>query len=157
MSAMLMAAAEMATDLRDRVDMKATRAVSDPNRRSRGPAAIRGGQATLMPTMPTNGDLGQAVRRLRKQRGLTIEALAFAADIHPTYVSGIERGVGNPTWVKICALALALDVPVSALAGDAEVQAQLNARIRQARIELGTTPCEASEEIRMQFSAARGQ
>ncbi|HYM44777.1 MAG TPA: helix-turn-helix transcriptional regulator [Solirubrobacteraceae bacterium] len=50
-----------------------------------------------MSGLPTNADLGQAVRRLRRNRNLTIEALAFAADIHPTYLSGIERGGCNPT------------------------------------------------------------
>jgi transcriptional regulator with XRE-family HTH domain len=87
--------------------------------------------------IPTNSELGRAVRRLRKQRGLTIERLAFAAEMHPTYVSGIERGVRNPTWAKIGALAAALDTPISVLANDAELQAQLSARIRKARAELG--------------------
>ncbi len=58
--------------------------------------------------MPTNADLGQAIRRPRRERRLTIEALAFAAYVHPTYLSGIERGVRNPTWDKIASLAQAL-------------------------------------------------
>jgi transcriptional regulator with XRE-family HTH domain len=63
-------------------------------------------------TMPTPGgdDFGRAVRRLRRARRLTIEALAHGADMHPTYLSGIGRGVRNPTWVKVCALADALGV-----------------------------------------------
>jgi transcriptional regulator with XRE-family HTH domain len=48
--------------------------------------------------VPTNADLGQAIRRLRRDRRLSSETLAFAAGIHPTYVSGIKRGVCNPTW-----------------------------------------------------------
>ena len=59
--------------------------------------------------MPTNADLGQAIRRLRRDRHLSIETLAFDAGIHPTYVSGIERGVCNSTWAKITSLARALD------------------------------------------------
>jgi transcriptional regulator with XRE-family HTH domain len=69
---------------------------------------------------PTNAALGRAIRRLRKARRLTIEALAYAADLHPTYLSGIERGVRNPTWSKLCALAETLGVPISTIAGEAE-------------------------------------
>jgi transcriptional regulator with XRE-family HTH domain len=53
--------------------------------------------------------------------------------MHPTYLSGIERGIRNPTWDKLTALARALDIPVSALARDAEVQMQLAPRMREAR------------------------
>lgn len=50
---------------------------------------------------------------------------------------GIERGVRNPTWDKLVALARALDISLSALARDAEVQARLAARVREARRGLG--------------------
>jgi transcriptional regulator with XRE-family HTH domain len=86
---------------------------------------------------PANVDLGVAIRLLRRARRLTIEDLAFAADMHSTYLSGIERGRRNPTWDKLTALARALDIPVSALARDAEVQMQLAARMREARRDLG--------------------
>ena len=86
---------------------------------------------------PTNAALGVAIRRLRRARKLTIEDLAHAADMHPTYLSGIERGRRNPTWNKLTALALALDIPMSALARDAEVQMQLAARMSEARRDLG--------------------
>jgi DNA-binding XRE family transcriptional regulator len=64
----------------------------------------------------TNHQLGRAVRRLRLQHGLTIEDLAGAARMHTTYLSGIERGLRNPTWSKLCDLAAALDTPVAHLA-----------------------------------------
>jgi len=86
---------------------------------------------------PANVDLGVAIRLLRRARRLTIEDLAFAAKMHPTYLSGIERGRRNPTWDKLTALARALDIPVSVLARDAEVQMQLAARMREARRDLG--------------------
>lgn len=86
---------------------------------------------------PANVDLGVAIRLLRRARRLTIEDLAFAAKMHPTYLSGIERGRRNPTWDKLAALARALDIPVSALARDAEVQMQLAARMLEARRDLG--------------------
>ena len=69
---------------------------------------------------PTNAALGRAIRRLRQHRELTIEALAHAADMHPTYLSGIERGVRNPTWSKLCGLADALVIPIAAVAAEVE-------------------------------------
>jgi transcriptional regulator with XRE-family HTH domain len=69
---------------------------------------------------PRGCDLGRAIRELRGKRGLTIEELAFAADVHPTYLSSIERGRRNPSWEKLCALAGGLDVEIAALVLRAE-------------------------------------
>lgn len=86
--------------------------------------------------MPSNVDLGRAIRRLRWDRKLTIEALAHAADMHPTYVSGIERGVRNPTWAIVTRLAKALDVPVSQLAHHAEDESEVARVVSDARARL---------------------
>jgi transcriptional regulator with XRE-family HTH domain len=51
---------------------------------------------------------------------LTQEALATLAEMHWTYVGGIERGERNPSWDNIVKLAAALDVRVSELAARAE-------------------------------------
>jgi len=72
------------------------------------------------PQAPTNAALGRAIRRLRRERGVTIEALAFDADLHPTYLSGIERGVRNPTWTKLTALAQALNITMPEMTNEAE-------------------------------------
>lgn len=40
---------------------------------------------------------GINVRRLRKERGLSQEALAHEVDLAVTYVGQIERGLRNPT------------------------------------------------------------
>ena len=87
--------------------------------------------------VPTNAELGRAIRRLRHARSLTIEDLAHYGDMHPTYLSGIERGVRNPTWSKLVGLAVGLDVSVAEIVRDAEAEAQLAARMRVARSELG--------------------
>ena len=50
------------------------------------------------------------VRRLRKERGLSQERLAFEAGLHRTYVSGIERGLRNVGLDNIGVIAKALDV-----------------------------------------------
>jgi DNA-binding XRE family transcriptional regulator len=69
---------------------------------------------------PSNPALGRAIRRLRLCHSLTIETLALDAGVHPTYLSGIERGIRNPTWSKLCALADTLNIPVTTIAKEAE-------------------------------------
>ena len=59
--------------------------------------------------------LGRNVRRLRQQRGLTQEQLAFDAEIDLTYLGGIERGRRNPSLLVIVRIADALSVPVPKL------------------------------------------
>lgn len=54
--------------------------------------------------------LAMNVRRLRKEKGLSQEALGHEADVDRTYVSGIERCVRNPTIDIIERIAKALDV-----------------------------------------------
>lgn len=58
---------------------------------------------------------GTNVRYWRKKRGLSQEELADRAQLHPTYVSGIETGYRNPTVKIIGRIAIALDVEPAAL------------------------------------------
>lgn len=57
---------------------------------------------------------------LREERGLTQEALADAAGLHATYISGIERGHRNPSWESMLRIAQALDVPLAEIATRAQ-------------------------------------
>lgn len=52
--------------------------------------------------------LAANMKRLRKERGWSQEALADEAGLDRTYVSGIERVVRNPTITVIARLAQAL-------------------------------------------------
>jgi transcriptional regulator with XRE-family HTH domain len=58
---------------------------------------------------------GRNVRRMRKQRGLTQEQLAFEAEIDLTYVGGIERGKRNPSLLVMARIANALSVALTKL------------------------------------------
>lgn len=59
--------------------------------------------------------VGGNVRRLRIERGLTQEQLAFEAGIDLTYEGGIERGKRNPSLMVIASIAEALNVAPSDL------------------------------------------
>ncbi|MCA1021073.1 helix-turn-helix domain-containing protein [Halobacillus litoralis] len=54
--------------------------------------------------------VGKHLRDLRLAQGLSQEELAYRAGMHPTYISGIERGRRNPSITNFYYLAHALDV-----------------------------------------------
>jgi transcriptional regulator with XRE-family HTH domain len=58
------------------------------------------------------GQLARNIRVLRSQKGLSQEALALSADLDRTYISQIERSVGNPSLLVLCKLAVILEVDV---------------------------------------------
>lgn len=53
--------------------------------------------------------LAMNMKRLRKERGLSQEALADKAGLDRTYISGIERVVRNPTITVVERVASALN------------------------------------------------
>jgi transcriptional regulator with XRE-family HTH domain len=59
--------------------------------------------------------VGGNVRRLREKQGISQEELADRAALHRTYISGVERGVRNPTILVLEKVADALGVELSAL------------------------------------------
>jgi transcriptional regulator with XRE-family HTH domain len=59
--------------------------------------------------------LGRTVRLARMTKGLSQERLAQIAGLDRTYISGLERGVRNPSLATIEKIAAALDVSVPAL------------------------------------------
>lgn len=62
--------------------------------------------------------VGRNVRRLRIQKGMTQEELAFEAKIDLTYMGGIERGRRNPSLMVMARIANALSVPLGKLLAD---------------------------------------
>lgn len=66
--------------------------------------------------------LGKAVRLEREKQNLSQEKLSFEAEIDRTYMSGIERGVRNPTLKTALRISNALGIKLSKLLEAAEKQ-----------------------------------
>ena len=64
---------------------------------------------------------GERVREVRAEAGLTQEGLAEAADLHPTFISNVERGYRVPSLPSLIKLANGLGVPASRLVDDLDV------------------------------------
>ena len=60
--------------------------------------------------------LGAAIRALRIKKEAKQQAVAEAAGITVAHLSKIERGLTNPTWGTVVAIAEALEVPMATLA-----------------------------------------
>ncbi|MFT3726126.1 MAG: helix-turn-helix transcriptional regulator [Hyphomonadaceae bacterium] len=59
--------------------------------------------------------IGLNVQRLRRAKDLSQEELASRADIHQTYLSGVERGRRNPSVLILDRIAKALGADIEEL------------------------------------------
>jgi transcriptional regulator with XRE-family HTH domain len=60
--------------------------------------------------MDIRRQVGRNLAKFRKEKGLTQEDLAFDCELDRTYISGIERGIRNPTVLIIQKIAAALKI-----------------------------------------------
>jgi transcriptional regulator with XRE-family HTH domain len=67
--------------------------------------------------------LGKLIQRKRKARQLSQEQLGFLSNLDRTYISGVERGIRNPSLTAIVSLASGLDITVSELLENLETEA----------------------------------
>ena len=65
--------------------------------------------------MNVNKELGMRIRYLREQRKMTLEDLAFEADVNKNYLSDLERGNRNPTVKVLSKIADALGISLETL------------------------------------------
>jgi transcriptional regulator with XRE-family HTH domain len=68
-----------------------------------------------MSFMDIRKQIGINIRKRRDALGLSQEALAHESGIHRTYISGLERGIRNPTVTIVQSIAVALDISSSKL------------------------------------------
>jgi len=60
--------------------------------------------------------LGRAIKELREEQGKTQEALAYEAGLTTGTLSLVERGLSNPSWGTVKAIAEALGTSMAELA-----------------------------------------
>ena len=97
----------------------------------------------MLDARPKSKALGADLRAIRKQRGLTLVALAHCLDRSVGWLSQVERDISEPTLDDLRAFAQALDVPLSILlAGEtgpvvrAEARRKLGPRVEGLTEEL---------------------
>ncbi len=85
------------------------------------PAAAAGSAVPAAPADEKNPSLqalGERVRRLRAQRGMTRKAVALAADVSERHLANLEYGIGNASFLVLQQVAGALQCPMAELIGD---------------------------------------
>jgi transcriptional regulator with XRE-family HTH domain len=60
-------------------------------------------------------NLGKRIKKLRQDRGLTLEHLSTKANLSIGLLSQLERGLGNPSFTTLASLAEALGVSIGSL------------------------------------------
>ena len=59
--------------------------------------------------------VGLNLQALRRAKGFSQEELAHRAEVHQTYLSGVERGRRNPSVMVLARIAAALDADLEDL------------------------------------------
>ena len=68
--------------------------------------------------------MGAVIRRLRKERGLSQEDVAFESGVDRSFLSHIERGLQQPSISILFRIAEALGTLASAILAEAEKEMQ---------------------------------
>lgn len=55
-------------------------------------------------------DFGVNLQKIRKKKNISQRKLAIRLDVHPTYISSLERGLRNPSLKVIDKIASALEI-----------------------------------------------
>ncbi|MFP7674276.1 helix-turn-helix domain-containing protein [Marivita sp. S0852] len=66
-----------------------------------------------MPRMSIQSRVSRNIQRIRREKDLSQEEVAHRADIHQTYLSGVETGKRNPSILVVERIAKALGLDVS--------------------------------------------
>lgn len=59
--------------------------------------------------------LGEKIRKLRKEKGLTQEQLAELVGVEPRHISRVEGGYSSPSVERLAVMADVLEVPIKEL------------------------------------------
>ena len=70
--------------------------------------------------------VGERIRKIRKEEGLSLELFALRCDMNAAYVGHIERGVQNPTLNTLERICKGLDISVENLFMDKSATVDMN-------------------------------
>ena len=70
--------------------------------------------------------VGERIRKIRKEEGLSLELFALRCDMNAAYVGHIERGVQNPTLNTLERICKGLDISVEDLFIDKSTTDDMN-------------------------------
>jgi len=131
-----------------------------------------GAAATGEAKHPLLAALGERVRNLRAQRGLTRKAVAVAADVSERHLANLEYGIGNASILVLQQVAGALHCSLAELVGDVTTSSpewllirellenRSEADLRRARIALGellgTASVDPARQRRIALVGLRG-
>jgi transcriptional regulator with XRE-family HTH domain len=76
-------------------------------------AALSGAVSESNPCAPRKLAIGPAIRDRRLRLGLTLQALATAAELSAPFLSQVERGLTTPSIVSLMGIAKALGVDIN--------------------------------------------
>lgn len=70
--------------------------------------------------MDIKNNIGQRIRELRDQRGLSQKDLSYNADLDRSYIAGVENGKRNISIVNVQKIAQALNINLQEFFNDAK-------------------------------------
>src|SRR5579885_3127138 len=99
--------------------------------------------------------IGPAVRRLRRQQGLTLDALAAAAEVSPSHLSRLERSQTLPSFPVLAKIAEALGADVNQLVQLEHDVAELDMELERFLDILGIPDEQRAEILVLSIEARR--
>jgi len=74
---------------------------------------------------PTLVEIGHRIQTIRREKGVSQEALAHIAGLHRTFLGMVERGERNITVINLLRITTALEVDASQILQELRVSAKL--------------------------------
>lgn len=95
-------------------------------------------------------EIGQRIRQLRKERGLSLETLALKCDMNAAFLGHIERGLRCPTVYTLKRISSGLNVELTELLIDKKTEEQYEAAVRHfSRMISDLTPRQIEKLLRI--------
>lgn len=85
-------------------------------------------------------ELGAALRRRRKELGMTMQSVADAAGLSVGFISQVERGITSPSLGSLASLADVLQTPMSAFLDQPEPQGRTTRQVSRESYSVAGAP-----------------